>query len=336
MKLIKRKIKVKLNKYNVIFKPSWIETIDRSRTLIYSDTDSQYTLIKLPFNKFEDREKTVDYTQVKAKQINNLYLEILNTRLKDRANLDPDYNFMNFKSEVVAYRGFFRSKKYYSLSKIWDEGNYFDKPKLKYTGGPIKKADTTPLTRQMLFDIYDLLTLNFDVVDEYSLCKNVFIDIKNKYLSKLTDDIKSFNLDSFGIPKKWGLNDFKVLPSHILGGMLFNTIISDNLRPGDSMIMFQIKIKDFKRLLQKNNEIKTKSPFQLPTEKINKKLKYMCVPYGYHKNEDNLKKLLKSLDEFNIELDFDGIIDFNIHKKIIQFEPLFDEILFKKLGIKLK
>jgi len=84
------------------FEDRWIEKADKVRYSIYSDTDSSYLLIDTPFNKFENVEKTVEYTQVIAKSINNYYSHFLNKWLHERMGLDPDFNLMNFKSEVVA------------------------------------------------------------------------------------------------------------------------------------------------------------------------------------------------------------------------------------------
>ena len=62
----------KLKAKDISFEPFWIETCDRTRVNAYSDTDSSYQIIELPFNKFEDVHKTVDYTQEIAKSINKL------------------------------------------------------------------------------------------------------------------------------------------------------------------------------------------------------------------------------------------------------------------------
>ena len=33
---------------------------------------------------------------------------------------------MNFKSEVIAFKGFFGAKKFYGLGIIWKEGTFYD------------------------------------------------------------------------------------------------------------------------------------------------------------------------------------------------------------------
>jgi len=324
----------KLKSKDISFDPFWIETCDRTRVNAYSDTDSSYQILELPFNKFDDVHKTVDYTQEIASAINNLYLDVLNTTLAEHANLDPDFNLMNFKSEVVAFRGFFRSKKYYALAKIWDEGNFLPHPKIKKTGGQIVKADTTQISFEFLSKIYEYFVLKFDITDKTELYKKVFIDLKNEYTEKLKNDIHEFNISSFGIPKKWGLKDFKVLPKQVLGAMLYNTIIENTLRPGDSLMTVQIKIKNFKKIINYQNELKKANElneYQLTKELINDKLNVISLPSGIDKNKDKIKKIKEIFNKFEIELDFDTIIDFNIDMKLVQFDCLFEDSIKRKV-----
>ncbi len=324
----------KLKAKDIKFDPFWIETVDRTRVNAYSDTDSSYQIITLPFNKFEDVHKTVDYTQEVATSINDLYLDVLNTTLAEHANLDPDFNLMNFKSEVVAFRGFFRSKKYYGLAKIWDEGNFLPKPKLKKTGGQIVKADTTQISYEFLSKIYEYFVLNFEITDKAELYKKVFIDLRNEYIQKLKKDIHEFNISSFGIPKKWGLKDFKVLPKQVLGAMLYNTIFENVLRPGDSIMLVQIKIKNLKKILDLQSKLKKENKlneYQLTKDLINDKLNVISFPSGIDKHPEKIENLKKVFQQYDIELDLDTIIDFNIDMKLIQFDVLFEDEIKRKV-----
>jgi len=92
--------------------PGFIENVDLSEFTLYSDTDSSYALVPLPFSKFEDLHQTVDYVQDVAKKINDEYIKTFNETIVKYGNVNPDYNFMDFKSEVIAYRGFFNAKKF--------------------------------------------------------------------------------------------------------------------------------------------------------------------------------------------------------------------------------
>ena len=321
--------------YKVIdFYNSWVEIVDRTRVNIYSDTDSSYMLIELPFNKFEDVHKTVEYTQEIAESINNLYLDVLNNIVKENANLDPEFNLMNFKSEVVAYRGFFKGKKHYGLAKIWDEGNFLPEAKLKKTGGQIVKADATEIGFKLLTELYNYFILDFKITDKNILYKKVFVELRTKYIQQLKNDIKTFNIKSFGIPKKWGLKEFKVIPKQVLGAMLYNTIFENTLRPGDSLMLIQIKVKNLKIIMDAFNQLKNNNninEYQLSKDRINNKLNVISVPMDIYKNPEKIKLLLKSFKDFDIELDLDIIINFNIDMKLAQYEDLFDDEIKRKV-----
>ena len=315
------------------FQDKWIETVGFNEEIAYGDTDSLYLKVKLPFNKFESDSKTVDYSQQIAARANENYLNVLNSLLAERAGINPEYNLMNFKSEVVAYRGFFRSKKYYALAKIWDEGNFFENPKLKKTGGQILKADSTKIMYQFLEEIYDYLVLRFDIKDELELYKIVFFELPKKYKEKIEKYIQNFDIEYIGIPSKWGLKDFKTIPKQVRGAKLYNFLFEDIIRPGDSMLTVQIKVKNLKKLLQYYEEKKKQnllSEYQLEYFDINNKLNFISIPFGIEKNKEKLKEIKKILIDFDIELDHDLIINYNIDMKLTQFSDLFSEEIKRK------
>ena len=316
------------------FQDKWIETVGFNEEIAYGDTDSLYLKVKLPFNKFESDSKTVDYSQQIAKRANENYLNVLNNLLAERAGINPEYNLMNFKSEVVAYRGFFRSKKYYALAKIWDEGNFFDQPKLKKTGGQILKADSTKIMYQFLEEIYRYLVLEFDIKDELELYKIVFKKLPKEYKEKIKEYINNFDIEYIGIPSKWGLKEFKNLPKQVRGAMLYNFLFEDVIRPGDSMLTVQIKIQSLKPLLnfyEEKRKNKNLSIYQLKKEDINDKLKFISIPFGIEKNKEKLLQIKNHLEQFQIYLDFDTIIDYNIDMKLSQFDILFSDEIKRKV-----
>jgi hypothetical protein len=68
---------------DIEFQDKWIETVGFNEEIAYGDTDSLYLKVTLPFNKFEDDSKTVDYSQQIAKRANENYLNVLNGLLSD-------------------------------------------------------------------------------------------------------------------------------------------------------------------------------------------------------------------------------------------------------------
>jgi len=303
---------------------NFIEFIERHPQLLYADTDSAYLMYNLPFNKFDDIHKLVDYIQGIARELGSIYNEALN-HYGTFANLDPEYNTMDFKSEVVAYRGFFAAKKNYALAKCWDEGTFFEKkPKVKKTGGQIVKADVTPLTKNMLEEIYDVLTIDFKTTDLKVIYQKIFVIIKNKYLMIIKKELNSFNILQFSTPKKWGSTD-KIIPTHVTGAKLYNAIVRDTFRPSDSFIMIKIKIEPYK-LLEYLKEHPAVNEFALSYKEadlLKKKINVICVPAQMAEEDKAL--FGKTLASLNMQLDFQDIIDFNINMKLDPFVKLFPE-----------
>lgn len=300
----------------------FIEHVDLSEFTLYSDTDSSYAKVPLPFSKFEDAHQTVEYVQDLARTLNDEYLKVFNDTVVKYGNVDPKYNYMDFKSEVVAYRGFFNAKKYYGLAKMWDEGTYFSKPKIKKTGGQIVKADSTKIILDLLTDIYNTLLLDFSVTDEIQLYRKIFVDLKGEYIKRTEKAVADFNLSEFGIPKKWGLRTLKTIPKQVQGAMLYNYLFSDSLRPGESVLQTQIIVNPSK-LLQLMDKKSPQGDFMIKPEMVTNKLNVISFPVDL--TDDEIKTMQERLQELNIQLDLRTIIDFNVNKKLDQFQKIFSE-----------
>lgn len=299
--------------------PDFIQKTEQDNRLAYSDTDSAYLIFDLPFNKFDNVRTLVDYIQNISKKIDTVYNEALNYYVGIFGGMNPTYNTMKFKSEVVAYQGFFNTKKFYALSKAWDEGTFFDKPKIKQTGGQIKKADVTKISELLLKRIYETLVIPSETKDLYSLYKKVFIEIKNSIKMQLKKDIDELNFNSFGVPKKWGFKAARTM-QWVTGARLYNQICEDLFRPGDSMIMVPIKgnfnnLKDFI-----NNGGNNNNEFAL-REEDTKDLKTLSIPPTM--TNDQKQKLAAALEMYSIKVDFDEVMIFNVDKKLEVFEKLF-------------
>ena len=145
--------------HDLFVQEGFVNKTDKDAYQVYSDTDSAYVLIKLPFSKTKDIQKTVIYCQAIAERLNKSYQKALELYFYRASNWHPEFNAMNFKSEVIAFKGFFGAKKFYGLGIIWKEGTFYDELDLKTTGGQIKKADNTRVTKEMLSEIYILLCL---------------------------------------------------------------------------------------------------------------------------------------------------------------------------------
>ena len=135
----------------------------------------QLTLLSTLFNESLDAILILDLKTQKFILFNQKALELYFYRA---SNWHPEYNAMNFKSEVIAFKGFFGAKKFYGLGIIWKEGTFYDELDLKTTGGQIKKADITKVTKEMLSEIYILLCLKLEATDQKLMYNTIFKKIK--------------------------------------------------------------------------------------------------------------------------------------------------------------
>ncbi len=302
--------------------PGFIENVDKSKFALGADTDSSYSLIPLPFSKFEDTHKTVDFTQNLAEQFNEEYLRTFNETVIKHGNVNPDYNLMDFKSEVVAYRGVFVAKKYYGLAKLWDEGTFFTEPKLKKTGGQIVKADSTKIIFDLLTEIYEVLLLDFSITSEIELYRKLYIDLKRKYTARVEKAVADMNYRDFGIPKKWGLGSLKTIPKQVQGAQLYNLLFNDVIRPGDGVLQCQLIINT-ERLQQHYDSHPKKSKYQMPKDLITKKLNVISFPVDM--TEEDYKRVQELFSELNIRFDLGTITSFNVDMKLDQFQRIFTD-----------
>ena len=301
----------------------FMETIEKDPYQLYCDTDSDYLLIKLTFDKNEDHRKTVDYCQRMTLRMNEAYMAALDLYFYKIANWHPDFNTMDFKSEVVAYRGFFCTKKFYALGKVWDEGKFLGKLETKKTGGQIRKADATKVTKEMLTDIYNLLTVDQSIDDEVVLYNKIFTEIKNKYVFKLKEAIKNMEFEYFTIPKKWSFGDKKNVPPAITGAKLYNRIIKDTFTVGDAVLVLPIK---YNMPLMKKEFEKMKNPneFMLQNTELTSKVNVISLPPISKLNDKDKELIVQRFQELQIVLDYDDIMSFNIDMKLEPFKNLFN------------
>ena len=304
----------------------FIEKTENDMYLLYADTDSAYLLYDLPFDKYDDIHQLVDYVQGIARELGTIYNDALEYYLGNFANLNPTFNTMDFKSEVIAYKGFFNTKKFYSLAKAWDEGTFFeDKPKLKTTGGQIKKSDVTQITKKLLTEIYSVLVTDINQKDLVEMYRIIFVQLKNKYKLQIQDDIRAMDFTSFSIPKKWGSTE-KSIPPFVTGAKLYNCIMEDTFRPSDSFIVVKVKIDLDKLLIFYDEHDIREDRFILQKSEVmilKDKIKVISIPPIM--DEEQKQRLLARMEELNIKLDYDEIISFNIDLKIDPFEKLFDD-----------
>ena len=228
---------------------------------------------------------------------------------------------MDFKSEVVAFRGFFCTKKFYALGKVWDEGKFLGKLETKKTGGQIRKADVTKVSKEMLSEIYHLLTVDQSIKNEVIIYNKIFVEIKNKYVFKLKEAIKNLEFEYFTVPKKWSFGDKKNIPPQITGAKLYNRIIKDTFSMGDAVLVLPIKYnmpllkREFERLPSNEN--------MLQNNELTPKVNVISLPPTKKITDKDKELILGRFKELEIIPNYDEIMNFNIDMKLEPYKKLF-------------
>ena len=306
--------------HDLFVQEGFVNKTDKDAYQVYSDTDSAYVLIKLPFSKTKDIQQTVIYCQAIAERLNKSYQKALELYFYRASNWHPEFNAMNFKSEVIAFKGFFGAKKFYGLGIIWKEGTFYDELDLKTTGGQIKKADITRVTKEMLSEIYILLCLKLEATDQKLMYNTIFKKIKNKYTLKLREAIAKMDLLYFVIPKKWSFGEKKVVPAQIVGAKFFNRIIKDTISIGDSVSVLPIKF-NFKTVIEWLEKNPCSNDNMMTNEEFSTKIKYISLPVKI--SPDEFQFIQNRFKELSIVMNVDDIINFNIDMKLEPYKKLF-------------
>ena len=306
--------------HDLFVQEGFVNKTDKDAYQVYSDTDSAYVLIKLPFSKTKDIQQTVIYCQAIAERLNKSYQKALELYFYRASNWHPEFNAMNFKSEVIAFKGFFGAKKFYGLGIIWKEGTFYDELDLKTTGGQIKKADITRVTKEMLSEIYILLCLKLEATDQKLMYNTIFKKIKNKYTLKLREAIAKMDLLYFVIPKKWSFGEKKVVPAQIVGAKFFNRIIKDTISIGDSVSVLPIKF-NFKTVIEWLEKNPCSNDNMMTNEEFSTKINYISLPVKI--SPDEFQFIQNRFKELSIVMNVDDIINFNIDMKLEPYKKLF-------------
>jgi len=324
-------------KHNTVWKKGFIETVEQSPALLYADTDSLYICAQ---NKNEtehgedfkdiyitnknDKDQwpnVIEQANIMAREINDEIGFQLAENLGTRAGLDPDYQSIFFKTEVIEVRMIqFNVKKTYALAYFYDEGKILENPVTKKTGGQINKSSTPRLSKRVFEDIYyNLLYTDVQTVEE--LKEKIFVELYNKHINDFKSYFDAMNFREIGLPYKYGFG--KNMTKWIWGAMFYNTFFKDELRPGASMYALYIRYNQnkLKNLLMKNKF----NSFQLNSNSVDRKWDMISIPvelgsefYDLYKKEiDWLKQ------EIDFELSWDHNKDIVVDKKFLQFKTFF-------------
>ena len=221
----------------------------------------------------EEKWKLVEDT---SGNINNMIKTHIVENLFPKMNISAEYNFTNFKSELLMSAiMMLDTKKLYAYQLEGKEGKFLKDKPVTYKGIPVVRADSSQLARDMIKDVVENIVFNksIDLPDKLDAA----VEMIDKYHKKFLTDLYNLDFNYIGIPGKWN----KKLDS-ILSMKLYNEIMGQEIfRPSSSCK--SIAIMPLDQTLFKQSVDKTK---------------LLGVPYLYDKEILRIK-----LGNYNIIFD---------------------------------
>jgi hypothetical protein len=274
------------------------------------NTDSLFIQVfnKDEFNKLgyelKPEKEVIDEIEEKfvlpvSKKINKNLIEYWNNNLLKKLNVDPEWNTIDFKTEIVMDKILLLGvKKRYVCRIFKEEKTYYIPPKLKFTGIEIKRSDSSRLTKYALQKIIDIIFTYEDRKERIQETKKLVLDIKKKF----DNAKKEYDFELVGIPSSWGIKEYKSIPTYVYGALLYNTLVQDICRPGVKGYRIHIKL-NIPKIKEIISNLKNKSDFQFDLktfESISNKLDIIFIPPEF--NKEKIKQLEK--DKI-IQIDWD-------------------------------
>ena len=311
---------------NFEFQEGFIEDIEKHLGLGYTDTDSIYVIFKHPgISKHvkSNWDTIIDRAVNLADEINAQINDFATSDLVKRANVDPDFQTLFFKTEMVALKMIqFDVKKTYALAYIYDEGKRLHEPDIKKTGGHVKKSSTPQISKDIINEVYKIMLFS-QVNDIHELEHKIFHETFKKYEQKFQEAFQNMNFEYIGTPYKYGFST-KSLTKWVWGAMLYNTFFKDELRPGSSMYSLTIKYNPNKMKDYLQEIGAPKNDYSLSPAMIESKYDMISVPVGVKIDGDFRKRLQELKEKVELRLSYDRNFDFSVIKKFAQFKPFFE------------
>ena len=210
--------------------PELYKLPDRSNEFIITgDTDSI-------FCKFENfpQEKSVknihDWCEKIEKFLNDdKIIEVVN-----RYNVEPSFNKLRLKNELIIARGLFLAKKRYAIRVINNEGKKVDK--INFMGVEIKRSDYPSKSKEFLAQLSKLL-LESEKLELSKILK--FINTNEREFRQMIIEGNK----TIARPVSWGkqIQDYKVIPQAVRSMQAWNAIMYDIHKTGVKGYMYWVK-----------------------------------------------------------------------------------------------
>ncbi len=301
--VIRRKItsKKKINYEGYVYDLCVPETQNfTANDIIVHNTDSLY--VNIPQLKPKSSEEAVEMANDISYKINSTLKHIMDTQILPSMGIDPQYNYTEFKTELVCDAIIFlASKKSYAYRKLAQEGKIMNPPEISYTGISVK-SDISKWSRDFIRGIIENIALNPEIeqTQGYSLMNQYAISMKDK----LVEAIESLEVNYIGIPKKWGSGFKGEDPWQVIGMRLYNTITnSKTLTPMSPAFLLPIQIKnptDFETKISGLRHLNDYTIGDIPIAKLN----YIGFPYNC-----DVEMTKNCLKQYGIVIDFQDVWD---------------------------
>lgn len=186
-------------------------------------------------NKPKNTEEIIQLVLDESKKLQTIINEELLTEFSRLHNISLNHNYFDAKQEVVASRAYFPGpKKKYSLRLCNSEGVPVDENDDK--GLITRRSDYPPLTKKRIQQILDVLVKDEKVT--FSKIKTIIETTRTEMLDLISKGSKVLaRPSSFTKP----LIEYKTIPMHIKGMLLWNALEYENFRPGTKGYLYRIK-----------------------------------------------------------------------------------------------
>lgn len=264
--------------------------------ILVHNTDSIY--INLPVDS-NDIENSMVVSQDIAIEVNDLIHDFLNEYILSKMNIEPQYNFTFFKTELTAHSIIFlETKKNYAFKATSVKNKILPKPKVEYVGIPIVKVSTPLFSSEFIRALTeDIALTDVSKVDIQEKLNNV---AKVMWV-KLLECIKDCNIAYIGSPGKW--NTTKNDNSHVTGMRLYNSLTnSETFKPMVSGYSIGIRITNYSLIESRISSVSNNSTLYF--NKAITGINFISIPYGY--DPEAIKKLFI---DYDISIDKESLWD---------------------------
>jgi len=209
--------------------------------IIANDTDSCYInfnpLVKKFFND-SDPEKIVNML---VKFSNDKVNPFINKSYDEMVKLTGAYeNKMSMKVENISTAGIWKAKKKYALNVWWDEGVFYEKPKLKIKGLSAIQSSTPQICRDSIKECISIIIEG----ERTELAKKIG-DFEKKFKSSSFEEIAR-TASANGL-RKWSDSEtiYRIrTPIHVKGSLIYNKLLfSKNVEKTFQIINAGDKVK---------------------------------------------------------------------------------------------